>query len=128
MYAVVKDSPSLAYATNELATHVQRPTEEHWKAMKKIVKFMKSKYYIHMMILIRPKELRVVSGAVYTIGGPYINSGSHKVRCITLSSTESEVHAMNPAGQQVKLKNMLLDECMLYSSEPGLMTTLEDYF
>jgi hypothetical protein len=62
MYAVGKVSPSLAYATNELATHMANPTAEHWKAMRKIVGFMKSENYIDMLIMKRPKELRVVSG------------------------------------------------------------------
>jgi hypothetical protein len=57
-------------------------------------------------------------GEVHTLGGAYVNSGSQKVRCITLSLTESEVHAMSTAGQQVKFMNMLLDECMLHASEP----------
>jgi hypothetical protein len=37
------------------ATHMQRPTEEHWKAIKKIVGYMKSENFLDMMILKRPK-------------------------------------------------------------------------
>jgi Reverse transcriptase (RNA-dependent DNA polymerase) len=134
MYAVGKISPSLAYATNELATHMANPTTPHWKAMRKMVSFMNGRSYIDLLIMRKPKELRVVSGCdashaaasedrrstmgeVHTLGGAYVNSGSRKVRCITLSLTESEVHAMSTAGQQVKFMNMLLDECMLHKSE-----------
>jgi hypothetical protein len=134
MYAVGKISPSIAYATHELASHMQNPSEAHWKAMQKIVGYMKSKNYPDLLILRRPKELRVVSGSdashasaspdrkstmgeIHTLGGTYIYSGSRKVRCITLSSTESEIHALSTAGQQVKFMNMLLDECMLHKNE-----------
>jgi hypothetical protein len=141
MYAVGKVAPSLAYSTNELATHMSNPSEVHWKAMKKLVGFMKGPHYIDVLILRKPKELRVVSGAdaahssaaedrlstmgeIHTLGGAYINSGSRKIRCITLSSTESEIHAMSTAGQQVKFMQMLLDECILHKEDERLVAWL----
>jgi hypothetical protein len=41
MYAVGKIAPSLAYATHDLATHMSNPSQIHWKAMKKLIGFMK---------------------------------------------------------------------------------------
>ena len=141
MYSVGKVSPSMAYATNELASHMSNPSLQHWKAMKKLIGFMNGPKFIDVLIIRKPKELRVVSGAdaahasagedrlstmgeVHTLGGAYINSGSRKIRCITLSSTESEIHAMSTAGQQVKFMCMLLDECFLHKSEERLMAWL----
>jgi hypothetical protein len=95
--------------------------------MKKLVGFMKSEHYIDELVMHKPKELRVVTGAdaahasaadhrlstmgeIHMLGRAFIHSRSRKVRCVTLSSTESEIHAMSTAGQQVKFMCMLLDE------------------
>jgi hypothetical protein len=101
----------------------------------------KGSNYIDVLILSKLKELGVVSGAdaahasaaedrlstmgeIRTLGGAYINSGSRKIRCITLSSTESEVHAMSTAGHHMKFMCMLLDKCFLHKEEEKLKAWL----
>jgi hypothetical protein len=62
MWLVKKLVPEAANAARELAQHMENPGEEHWKAMRRLVGYLKSREKTAFKIR-APKELRVYAGS-----------------------------------------------------------------
>ena len=126
MYYVVKVAPDCANATRDLARYMKNPGPEHWKAMERIVGYLKGKK-LHGLIMRRPNDLKVidycdasyatdtvlrrsVSGMISSIGGMVVNWSSRTQKVCTLSSAESEYIALGECGQDLKFVCMFLQE------------------
>jgi hypothetical protein len=98
MYYVTKIAP----AAREVSQCIAGPTHEHWKAMERLVGYMKS----HHLIYRKPRQLRVIgsadanyatnpddrksiSGKIHTVEGMLTSWASNKQGLVTLSSAES---------------------------------------
>jgi hypothetical protein len=60
MYLITKLASDLANPAQELAQHLSKPGEEHWKSLEKMVGYIKAKHY-EGLIYRKPKELRAIS-------------------------------------------------------------------
>jgi hypothetical protein len=126
MYYVTKIAPECANVARELSQYMAGPTQEHWKAMERLVGYMKQKKS-HHLIYRKPRELRVIgsadanyatnpddrksiSGNIHTVGGMLTSWASKKQGSVILSSAESEDHSMALHFQETKFQQMLLDE------------------
>ena len=136
LFYVVKVGPDCANATRDLARHMSNPGEEQWKAMERLVGYLKGKE-LHGLIMRRPESLRVinycdasyatdkdlrrsVSGMVGSIGGMVINWSSRTQKVCTLSSAESEYISLGECGQDLKFVCMFLQEIGI-GIMPGLI-------
>jgi hypothetical protein len=126
MYYVTKIAPDCANAARELSQYMARPTQEHWRALERLVGYMKQKKS-HHLIYRKPRELRVIgsadsnyatnpddrksiSGNIHTVGGMITSWKSKKQASVTLSSTEAEYQSLAMHFQETKFQQMLLDE------------------
>jgi hypothetical protein len=126
MYYTTKIAPDCANAARELSQFMARPTKEHWKAVERLVGYMKQKES-HHLIFRKPRELRVIgsadsnyatnpddrksiSGSIHTVGGMLTSWSSKKQKSVTLSSSEAELSSAAEHMKETKFQQMMLDE------------------
>ena len=138
MYLMTKLAPDLANPARELAQHLSNPGEEHWKALERLVGYIKARYYDGLTYR-SPKELRPISflvdsdyakniddrksvlSGLYTIGGTLVDWESKTQHVVTLSSTEAEYISLAKGACENKFISMLLEEVMQYPKEEKLV-------
>ena len=126
LFYTIKIGPDCANSVRDLAHHMSNPGSMQWKAMERIVGYLKGKR-LHGLIFRKPEALtavqycdanyatdpdlrRSVSGMISTIGGMIVNWSSRTQKIVTLSSTESEYVALGECGQELKFICMFLQE------------------
>ena len=125
LYYVNKMDVACSNAVRELAQHLDSPGEEHWKALGRLVGYLKTRIGVGK-IMRKPMELRVVGwsdsdyakqedrksigGNISTIGGSVVYGSSKGQNCVCLSSTEAEYVAMGTLAQEIRFEQQLLDE------------------
>jgi hypothetical protein len=126
MYYVTKIAPDCANAARELSQYMARPTLDHWKAVERLVAYIKEKKS-HHLVYRKPRELRVIgsadanyatnpddrksiSGSIHTVGGMITSWSSKKQSSVTLSSAESEYFSAAEHMKETRFQQMLLDE------------------
>ena len=136
MYYTVKVGPDCANAVRDLARHMKTPGNQHWKAMERVVGYLKGKS-LRGLIMRRPEYLRAieycdasyatdtmlrrsVSGMISSIGGLIVNWSSRTQKVCTLSSAESEYIALGECGQELKFECMFLQELGI-GKMPGII-------
>ena len=139
MFYSTKIGPKQANAVRDLSRHMSNPGEEHWKAMNRVIGYMKG-LKLKGMIMTKPVELRIASltdsdhakdqierksigGELHTLGGCLTDFSSRGQKSVSLSSTESEYKSLCSASKEMKFQQMLLDEIASVKL-PGIL--LED--
>ena len=106
MWFCKKIMPECGNAIRELATHMDKPGQDHWRAMERLIGYIANNDPA-TLVLRKPKDLKVygyvdsnfatnkdnrksVTGYVLTIGGCLISYSSKSQPTLTLSSTEAE--------------------------------------
>ena len=124
MWYTTKVGPDGVKAARELAVHMNHPGTEHWKALGRLIGYIKFKYPKGIIIK-KPKLLKEVmlcdsnydtdketrnsvSGLLDTIGGTLLTCSSKTQRTVTLSRTEVEYVALSECAQEVKFVSMFL--------------------
>ena len=126
LYAVMKILPDCANAIRDLSCHMTRPGKEHWKALTRLMAYLKHNY--RPMKLRAPSELRVIaqfdadwatdkndrkstSSYLTTLGGTALaNWQSKKQQTVALSTCEAETMAGTLCAQDVLFSMNLLEE------------------
>ena len=127
MYFVNKVCPVCLSITRELAKYFSCPTQTHWKALTRLIGYIKG-IIGKGRLLKKPKELRIVAftdsdyangedrksitGGVTTIGGTPTNAMSKTQAVVSLSSTEAEYIALSAVAQEVLFQSQMLDELL----------------
>ena len=125
MYAMLCTRPDICYAVGMVSRYQSNPGEEHWTAVKNILKYLKrTREY---MLVYQDDDLvplgytdsdfqadrdsrRSTSGYVFTLGGGAISWRSAKQTCIADSTMEAEYVAASDATKEaVWLRNFLMD-------------------
>lgn len=125
MYFVNKVCPVCLSITRELAKCFACPTQNHWKALTRLVGYIKGTIG-KGRLLRKPKEMRIVAftdsdyangedrksvtGGVVTLGGVPTNAMSKTQAIVSLSSTEAEYIALSAVAQEVIFQSQILDE------------------
>jgi hypothetical protein len=124
MYAQVCTRPDLAFVTGMLGRYQSNPGPDHWKAVKKVLRYLQGTKN-HMLIFRESDNLEVVgysdadfagcvdtkkstSGYIFTIAGGAISWKSSKQTLTASSTMQAEFVACYEAtGQAVWLKNFI---------------------
>ncbi|XP_075074624.1 uncharacterized protein LOC142162200 [Nicotiana tabacum] len=125
MYAMHCTRPDIAFAVCKLSRFTSNPGNDHWKAISRVLGYLK--YTKHLGICYNgfPNVLegysdaswitsindnKSTSGWIFTLGGGAISWASKKQTCISHSTMESEFIALVATGKEAEwLRNMLLD-------------------
>jgi hypothetical protein len=138
MYYVVKIAPECVNAVRELSQYyMSKPTAEHWRAMERLVGYLKHKKS-HHLIYRKPRELRVVgsadsnyptspddrksiSGNMHTVGGMITSWASKNQASVTLLSTEAKYVSLASYFQEMRFQQQLLLKEIAMSVIPAVV-------
>jgi hypothetical protein len=129
----------IAFAVNKLSRYTSNPSAEHWKAIARVLGYLKKTKDLGLYYSGYPAVLegysnanwvtsvgdnKSISGWIFTLGGGAISWASKKQSCISHSTMESEFIALVSAGKEAEwLKNMLYD----IELWPQLMSAISIY-
>ena len=126
LYLSVKTRPDITYAVNSVARYCARPTIQHWKAVKRIMRYLKGTQSLG--ILYRSdgptdfvgysdadwagdiEDRKSTSGYFFQLGSGAVSWSSRRQSCVALSTAEAEYMALASATQEaVWLRKLALD-------------------
>ena len=138
-YAVTATSPVLAQALGTVNQFCSNPGEEHWKAAKCVLRYIKGtidygitfdgnketsvklKGYIDADWGSNPNGRKSQSGYLFTVCGGVISLASKKQSVVALSSTEAEQIAASLASQEAVWLRSLLGDISFVQKEPTVI-------
>lgn len=129
--------PDLSYAVNQVCQYMQRPTVQHWQAVKRILRYIKGtlSYGIH----IRPSQsnrlialadanwagdhdtMRSTHGFCVYYGGNLVSWSSRKQTVVAKSSTEAEYRGIANATAEILWVQQLMRELHIHQSDPPVL-------
>ncbi|KAH9670700.1 hypothetical protein KPL70_017080 [Citrus sinensis] len=125
MYAMHCTRPDIAFAVCKMSRFTSNPSVEHWKAIGRILGYLKKTINLGLFYNDYPEVLegysdaswvtntrdnKSTSGWIFTIAGGAVSWASKKQTCITHSTMESEFIALAAAGKEAEwLRNLLFD-------------------
>ena len=125
MYAMHCTRPDIAFAVCKLSRYTSKPCAIHWKAIGRVLGYLKrtksfslhySDYpatleaYSDASWITSANDNKSTSGWIFTLGGGTVSWASKKQTCISHSTMESEFIALAVAGKEAEwLRNLLLD-------------------
>ena len=140
LYLSTRTRPDIAFAVCNVAKYTANPTEDHWKAVKHILRYLAGTVnYGLLYIRDSPIECcgysdadwagdlddrKSTSGYVFQVGGACVSWKCRKQACVALSTAESEYMALSSAAQEAIWMRQLLSELKGESLKPA--TIFED--
>jgi hypothetical protein len=125
MYMMNSTRPDLAYAVSRLSRYTSNPSHDHWKALIRVLQFIKGtmNYGLHYTSyppvlegysdanwISGESETKSTSGYVFVCGGAAVAWKSTKQTCIARSTMESEFIALDKAAEEAEwLRNFMED-------------------
>ena len=123
MYVMDYTHPDIAYAVNKLSKFTNNPRNNHWKALVRVLRYLRYTINYGLHYLRYPSVLegssnwifdlndsKSTSGYLITLGGATISWKSSKQTCIARSIMEFEFITLDKAGEEaVWLRNFLED-------------------
>ena len=118
--------PDISYAVNILSQFMAKPNESHWKAAKKVLRYLKGT--MNFVLLYTDKfdvqlagfsdsdwagnldDRRSTTGYAFNIGSGVVSWSSKKEPTISLSSIEAEYKAMASATCEVVWLRRILED------------------
>ncbi|XP_037958216.1 secreted RxLR effector protein 161-like [Teleopsis dalmanni] len=131
MYLAVTTRPDIAFAVNFLSQFNSNYNVEHWKAAKRILRYLKGTSNYGLLYEKNNEELyglvdadwgadlndrRSYSGYAFIISGAAICWEARKQRTVALSSTESEYMAISEATKEALYLKAILDDVGITTS------------
>ena len=115
MYAILCTRPDVAYVLGIVSRIQTDPGEDHWKAMKNILKYLrrtkniflvfggsdlKLEAYSDSSFQSGPDDSKSISGYVFTLNGGAVSWKSTKQQTVADSTTETEYIAVSEATKE----------------------------
>ena len=129
MYRMNCTKPDIAYSVSKLSRYTSNPGEDHWKALVRVLRYLKYtlNYWLHYtrypVILERysdanwisdTKDTKSTSGFVFTLGGAAVSWKSSKQTCIARFTMESEFITLDKAGEEVEWHRHFLEDMLMW--------------
>ncbi|KAH9666952.1 hypothetical protein KPL70_020856 [Citrus sinensis] len=140
MYAMHCTRPDIAFAVCKMSRFTSNPSVEHWKAIGRILGYLKRTINLGLFYNDYPEVLegysdaswvtntrdnKSTSGWIFTIAGGAVSWASKKQTCITHSTMESEFIALAAAGKEAEwLRNLLFDVMLWPQPMPSIFFVL----
>ncbi|KAF5954555.1 hypothetical protein HYC85_007411 [Camellia sinensis] len=136
MYLMNCTRPDIAYAVSKLSRYTSNPGVEHWKAIIRVLRYLRFTRNIGLNYTRYPavlegycdanwisdtRDSKSTSGYVFTLGGADVSWKSSKQTCIARSTMESEFIALDKAGEEAEwLRHFLEDIPIWPKSVPAI--------
>ncbi len=134
LYLSTRTRPDIAFAVSTIAKFTSRPTEEHWKAIKHLMRYIAGTRDFGLLFNTSessdcvgfsdsdfagdPDDRKSTSGYLFRIGKSTVSWGSKKQSCVALSTAEAEYMSLTMAAKEGIWLNRLLAE-MEVRKEPS---------
>ena len=137
-YVTTATRPDLASAVGILSKYMSTPSNEHWKGVKRVLRYIKGT--INYGLVFDGKSTRCfligysdadwandvdtrksTSGYVFQINGSTVSWSSKRQSCVARSSTEAEYVALSHATQEVVWLRRLLNDIGETQDQPSIM-------
>ncbi|KAL4196351.1 hypothetical protein AMTRI_Chr04g182780 [Amborella trichopoda] len=131
MYTMIGTKPDLSFVMNLVSRFQSNPGEEHWKAVKRILKYLMGTMnyaliykgeteiaiegYSDTSYLADPDDVKSTSGYVFLLGGGVVSLKSKKQAIVALSTMESEYVACYLAANEVVWNKKFLNQLNFHS-------------
>lgn len=128
MYIAVCTRPDIAHAASILSQFNDCHSEAHWKAAKRVLRYLKGTMDYNLVYEYIKSELTVTgfvdadwasnfdrrsyTGYIFEIGGSAVSWESRKQRTVALSSTEAEYMAIADGTKEAMFLRSFLNECI----------------
>ena len=125
MYATHCTRPDIAFAVSKLSQYTVNPGTEHWKAVGRVLGYLKRtstfeltysssngilEGYSDASWIDHTSDSKSTSGWIYTLAGGAISWASKKQTCIAHSTMEAELIALAAAGKEAEwIRDLLMD-------------------
>ncbi|KAK9942775.1 hypothetical protein M0R45_008423 [Rubus argutus] len=125
MYLTNCTRPDLAHSVNRLSRYTSNPGRNHWKAIVRVLRYLKytKNYGLHYTRypsvlegysdanwISDSKDSKSTSGYIFTLGGAAVSWKSNKQTCISKSTMESEIIALEKAGEEAEWLRSFLED------------------
>jgi hypothetical protein len=125
MYIMTATRPDIAYAVSTLSAFMANPGQQHWKALKRVMRYLQDTRNHCLILCGSSVELsgwcdadwandkdtrRSVSGYIFSIGDGVISWQSKRQPTVAMSSTEAEYMAASSATREALFLHQLLSE------------------
>ncbi|XP_071652413.1 uncharacterized protein [Temnothorax longispinosus] len=138
MYLAVATRPDIAFAVSYVSQFLEKPKEQHWAMVKRILKYLKGtttmgiKYnavgvagelesYSNADYASDEATRRSVSGIVFKFSGGAIVWASKRQQSVALSTTEAEYVAASEAAKDAVWLSRLFNEILPLGNVPLLL-------
>ena len=117
MYVMNCTRPDLAYSVGKLSRYTSNLGVDHWKAIIKVLRYLRytqnyGLHYTRYPVVLEGcsdanwisdmKDTKSTSGYVFTLGGAVVSWKSSKQTCISRSTMESELIALDKVGKEAQ--------------------------
>ena len=142
MYLASATRPDISFAVSKLSRFVSKPGDVHWKALERVLRYLKgtANYGIHYTG--HPKvlegysdsnwisdadEIKATSRYVFTHGGGAVSWKSCKQTILTRSTMEAELTALDTATVEADwLRRLLNDLPIVEKPVPGVLMNCDN--
>ena len=125
MYLMNCTRPDIAYTVSRLSRYTQSPNQDHWTAVRRVLKYLRGiinyglcfsgfpsvlEGFSNAKWISDSDDMKSTSGYVFILGGSVVSQKSVKQTCITWSIMEAEFIALEKTSSEVEwLRNLLKD-------------------
>ena len=136
LYLSTRTRPDIAFAVSTVAKYTANPTEQHWKAVKHILRYIAGTINFGLQFTRSGStdctgfsdadwagdidDRKSTSGYLFRVGGAPVSWRSRKQSCVALSTAEAEYMSLTLAAQEAIWLNRLLAELQL-QKEPVII-------
>ena len=140
LYLSVATRPDIAFAVSNIAKFASYPTNMHWTAVKRIMRYLRGTYNLGLLYSRQDSgtcvgysdsdwggdldDRKSTSGYLFLIGGGSVSWRSKKQSSVALSTAEAEYIALASAGQEAAWMRVLIAELCGHPMKE--LTVLED--
>ena len=136
MYAAITVRPDTAFIVNQLAQHCNDPGEQHWKAGKKVLRYLAAtrrfgisfsggESNVDTLIAFSDADYagdvdtrRSTSGFLFMLNGGVVSYCSRRQKCVARSTMESEYIAASEGASEAVFLRRLLSQIGVEQSSP----------
>lgn len=129
--------PDISFAVNKVCQYLSKPTDVHWEAVKRILRYIKGTIAIGLQICRSSSTLlsvftdadwagcaddrRSTGGFVVFLGSNLISWSARKQPTVSRSSTEAEYKALANGAAEVAWVQSVLRELGVHQSRPPIL-------
>ena len=122
LYLSSATRPDITFAVNNVAKFSANPTDEHWAAVKRILRYLKGTVNYGLLYFEDASpdlnDRKSTSGYVFLMNGAAVSWQSKKQTCVALSTAEAEFVALSAATQEALWMQRLLTNLSVNVDEP----------